>query len=134
MSKTFVDTSFFKAIVDRNDDFNSIANKIWSKLMKNPAPLVTSNYILDESYTLVRQRCDLKTAQLLNRLVATAAEFEIDRVLTEDEQQAWVWFQNDWSKLSFTDCVSFAQMNRLGLTQVLTFDHHFDRAGFKIVK
>lgn len=34
---------------------------------------------------------------------------------------------------SFTDCLSFLVMERLGIQQVLTFDKHFIQAGFKVL-
>lgn len=48
-----------------------------------------------------------------------------------DEARAWNWFLKDWSDFSFTDCVSFALMERLGFKRVATFDRHFSKAGFK---
>ena len=36
----------------------------------------------------------------------------------------------DWS---LTDCISFAVMGQRGLTDALTGDHHFERAGFRAI-
>jgi uncharacterized protein len=36
----------------------------------------------------------------------------------------------DWS---LTDCISFVVMQREGITEALTGDHHFEQAGFSIL-
>ncbi|MDO8657788.1 MAG: PIN domain-containing protein [Candidatus Levybacteria bacterium] len=132
-SKAFIDSSFFKAIIDKKDDFNEKANKILKRLEKENASLITSNYILDESFTLIRTRCGLKMVDEFRKNLASSSQtLKIIRVTIADEAKAWEWFLNDWSKLSFTDCVSFALMKRLNLTRVATFDEHFKKAGFKI--
>jgi len=56
------------------------------------------------------------------------------RVTVADEAGAWQWFVKNWSKLLFTNCVSFAFMKRLRITRAAAFDEHFKRAGFKIEK
>ncbi|OGK26622.1 hypothetical protein A3D80_02075 [Candidatus Roizmanbacteria bacterium RIFCSPHIGHO2_02_FULL_40_13b] len=128
----FIDTSGFKALLDKNDAFFTQVWALWPKLQNSPsARLVTSNYILDESFTLIRLRCGLQVAMDLQDMISKSSmSISIERVTTEDEKDAWEWFQNDWSKLSFTDCTSFALMKRLEITRVVTFDEHFKRAGF----
>lgn len=132
----FVDTSAFKALLDPNDAFFADIWKLWPRLQNaDNSVLVTSNFILDESLTLIRKRCGLEIAIELQNLIAqSVASIRVIRVLNEDEVHAWDWFMNDWSKLSFTDCVSFALMKRLGITRVVTFDEHFERAGFTVEK
>lgn len=134
-SKTyvFVDSSMWKALVDPEDDFYKKASEIWKLLKKENVRLLTTNYILDEAFTLIRARCGVEVVKLLrNHLVSDWKAVKIIRILTTDERRAWNWFLKDWSNLSFTDCVSFAMMERLGLKRVATFDQHFARAGFKI--
>lgn len=131
----FIDSSFFKGLLDTTDDFHSQAITIFSEWKSNKPQLVTSNYILDESLTLLRVRQGLPVALKLRDLLAKGAQrISLIRVTVEDEANAWEWFTKPWSKLSYTDCVSFAMMKRLGLTQVATFDTHFAKAGFKIIK
>ena len=131
--KVFVDSSFFKAIIDKRDDFNKEANKIWVKLEKEKVILITSNYILDETFTLIRTKCGLKIVNAFRENLAESSKvLKFVRITINDEAEAWNWFLNDWSKLSFTDCVSFAVMKRLKLTRAATFDQHFKKAGFII--
>lgn len=130
----FVDTSLFKGVIDANDDFNSKAVELWNNLLKEKAVLITSNYIIDETLILIRIRCGLAKAKELKEKILTSSVLKIIRVTSIDEANAWDWFIKDWSDLSFTDCVSFAVMKRLGLEKVLSFDTHFSRAGFEIVK
>lgn len=129
--KVFLDTGLFKAIIDENDDFYQQGKSCWKDLCNNAILLVTNNFILDESYTLIRTRCGIrKVFQFRNEFLAEQTQIQIERVTVEDEAEAWTWFEKDWKGLSFTDCVCFAMMKRLGIQRVATFDEHFRKAGF----
>lgn len=128
----FADTSFFKAFVDEKDDFHEDAVRILMKIETSNENLLTTNYILDETVTLIRVKCGLEKVRDLKKALEEVQKIIIRRVLPVDEKNAWNWFWNDWSNLSFTDCVSFALMKRLDLKRVATFDEHFQRAGFEV--
>lgn len=133
MKPIFLDSSFFKAVIDTDDDFYSKARTQWQSLINTNRSLITTNYILDETFTLVRVKCNLRRAlELRDVLFKKKINLTIIRVTLDDDASAWEWFEKDWSKLSFTDCVSFAVMKRLGLTDAATFDEHFKRAGFTV--
>lgn len=135
MSKTtvFIDTSFFKAILDEKDEFYNKAVKIWEKLKEENAELTTSNFIMDEVFTLIRKRRGIKKlAEFRQFLIDNATGIKIFRVTAADEAEAWNWMLKDWADLSFTDCVSFAVMKRMEIDRAATFDTHFERAGFVI--
>lgn len=132
--QVFIDTSMFKALVDPRDEFHKEANDIWEKLRNEESDLITTNFILDETFTLIRMRCGrLLSLELRKRLADGLRRIKIVRVLSSDEKQAWSWFELDWKGLSFTDCTSFAVMKRLGIVQTAAFDRHFIRAGFDAV-
>lgn len=96
--KVFADTSFFKAYLDKNDEFHQKALKIFNKLRENSALLVTSNYILDESFTLLRVKCSLEIAiEFKTVLEKFETGLKIVRVTAIDEAAAWDWFVKDWS-------------------------------------
>lgn len=134
-SQAFLDTSFFKAFIDPEDEFHMTALSLWQKMQEQQVSLITSNYILDESFTLIRVRCGTTTVSSFRSLLAKSGSIlKIIRVTTQDEATAWEWFLKDWSKLSFTDCTCFALMKRLGIHRVASFDDHFKRAGFTLEK
>ena len=135
INTVFVDTSMFKALIDTKDDFHQDARQIWERFTQERIRLATSNYIFDETLTLLRYRGGLPLALRFRELIIDNVQYiKILRVTTSDEANAWEWFVKDWSKLSFTDCVSFALMTRIELSRVATFDNHFKRAGFLVEK
>lgn len=133
--KLFVDTSWFRAFSDPKDDFYTKASSQFKEISKNSIKLITSNYVLDETYTLIRTKVSFQSSLDFREMLASmVGTLKLVRVLPQDEFDAWKWFTQDWSGLSFTDCTSFALMNRVGLNDVVTFDKHFVRAGFTIFK
>lgn len=131
--KIFVDTSFFKAYIDIKDGFHLKALEIFEELKGKGALLITSNYILDETFTLLRVKCNLEIAiEFKTALEEFETDLKIVRITNADDAAAWDWFVKDWSKLSFTDCTSFALMKRLEIENVAAFDDHFKRAGFSL--
>ena len=135
-NQIFIDSGGFKALIDGNDDFNGGAVLIWKRLKEEEdIELFTSNYIIDECMTLLRNRCGLEKSLILRTiLIEGEPMIKVIRIKVIDEAGAWRWFEKDWSKLSFTDCVSFAIMKRLGIKRVFGFDEHFERAGFRLEK
>lgn len=130
----FIDSSFFKAYVDGKDDFHKASREISNKLVNDEVELVTSNFIIDETFTLVRVKCGLEKARdLYKTLKNLDKSLMVVRVLAIDEAEAWKWFWKPWKDLSFTDCTSFALMKRLVIKRVATFDKHYTKAGFRII-
>jgi len=128
----FVDTSAWIALTDVSDNLNTRASEFWRELLANGRSLVTSNYVLDETYTLLRRRRNgLKRATILHDLVKTSAAIEEAEIGGELRAQAWELFVGYSDKvLSFTDCTSFALMKDLQILEVFTFDGDFQQVGF----
>jgi len=133
--QVFIDSSWFKAIADDKDEFSEMAEGIFKKFREAKVSLITTNFILDETFTLIRSKVSLKRALDFQKLLLDMRDvLKIVRISEKDESKAWGWFPKNWSKLSFTDCTSFAVMERLGLKEVATFDEHFTQAGFAVVR
>lgn len=134
LNNIFVDTSWYKAFLDPNDDFHSQSVRQYSRIKAESTHFVTTNYIVDETLTLLRIRKNLELSlQFRQMLLDMSHSLKLIRITSQDESNAWEWFPKNWSKLSFTDCTSFAVMKRLDLKDVATFDDHFARAGFNML-
>jgi predicted nucleic acid-binding protein len=123
----FVDTSAWYATIDKNDRDHMAAV---AKIQNLDHPLVTSNYIFDETLTLLKTRLNSAIAiqfgqKLWNQEVAT-----LIRITEEDEARAWAIFRQYEDKgFSFTDCTSFALVERLEVNTIFAFDDHFAQYG-----
>ena len=125
--RIFVDTSAWYAIIDKNDqDHAAAVNKI--QLLGHP--LVTSNYILDEILTLLKTRLGSAIAIPFGQRLWDQEVSALLRITEEDEERAWGIFRQYADKgFSFTDCTSFALMERLDINTVFAFDDHFAQYG-----
>ena len=52
--KVFLDTGAFLALADADDQYHSAAVPVYTELLQTKAQLFTSNFILSETYTLIR--------------------------------------------------------------------------------
>lgn len=128
MERVFVDTSGWYAAVDRHDPHHGMVAR-W--LRRNLLPLVTSDYVFDETVTLIRMELKHAAAVRFGENIRASTAVHIMSVTTEDRGAAWETFKKfDDQKFSFTDCTSFALMKRAGLSHVLGTDGHFSVMGF----
>jgi len=127
----FVDTSAFLARYLANDQHHSAAVEYWEKLAENNEACSTSNFVLDELLSLLVRRASGNFAAERARHLYASRSLQILRPREADETSAVILLEKYADhRVSFTDCVSFALMQRLGITGVFTFDSHFELAGF----
>jgi len=124
----FVDTGAWFALAVRNDPDHAAA-MAW--LERNRQPLVTTDYILAETATLVRMRDKtIRCHRLAVRIATSILRGEsaaLEKVRAEDLRQALEVFRTYRDHLfSFVDCTSFVVMERLGIPHAFAFDRHFN--------
>jgi predicted nucleic acid-binding protein len=124
----FVDTGAWFAVAVRNDPDHTAA-MTW--LDGNREPLVTTDYILAETATLVRMRDKTARGHRLAVRIATSLLNQeaaiLERVTGRDLEQALRIFQKYRGHLfSFVDCTSFVVMERLHISHAFAFDQNFD--------
>jgi predicted nucleic acid-binding protein len=128
----FVDSGGWMACADSSDPLHSASVQSRDEWLERGGRLLTTDYVVDESLTLLRVRLDLRAAKKWWSAVSASARVRIHHLDGDCLEAARaIFFRYADKDFSFTDCTSFALMRRLRLRQVLTTDHHFTQAGFR---
>lgn len=102
--------------------------------LANREPLVTTDYVVDETLTLLKSRGNAPRAFRLGRNLWNGRLANLIYVTAAEISDAWHLFDSyrdkDWS---FTDCTSHVVMKRLRISKALTLDAHFRQFGFVTV-
>lgn len=134
MKAVFVDTAGWIALADSADPRHAAARSFRDDWLRGGGKLVSTNFILDESLTLLRVRLGLDAAERWWNQVEGSDRLAwewIDPARTEKARQ-WFFRWRD-KQFSFTDCTSFVVMRERRLKTALTTDRHFVQAGFAVV-
>jgi hypothetical protein len=133
MREVFVDTSAWIALSNKRDRLHDIAVKINKKLLQSDGRYVTTNFILDETYTGLLTKVGHSAAVDFGERIRNTQVIQIVHITEDIEEEAWNLFKQYSDKeFSFTDCTSFIVMFQLNLTEAFTYDHHFEQMGFTI--
>lgn len=131
-AEVFVDTSGFYAALVLKDDRHGAAAAYLREASEARAGFVTTDYVLDETATLLSARNLGHLVSPLFKIVfrSSACRVEwMDPVRFATTRAFFVKHQDHaWS---YTDCFSFVLMKELGIRQALTKDGHFREAGFE---
>jgi len=123
----FVDTGAWYASLVPTDPDHSRAVK-W--ITANKSPLFTTDYVVDETLTLLRVRGERQRALLLGTRFFNGNLATIHNLTAADLTLAWETFQQfDDKNWSFTDCTSKVVMKQLGISVAFAFDRHFQQFG-----
>jgi len=130
----FVDTGAFIGRYIAKDEHHSVSTSSWSVLEKSKERLFTSNFVLDETFTLLGRRAGYAFAAARARAILSSSAITILRPAKYDEIEAVKLFEKyaDQS-VSYTDCISFVLMSSNKIERAFTFDSHFGMAGFTII-
>jgi predicted nucleic acid-binding protein len=124
-----VDTNYLLAQINPRDTLYKRA-QAWATALSEP--LVVTEYVLWElvnAYSMPRDRpkahaavSHLRSGKDCELVSATPELFTAGLKLhAQSTDKEW----------SLTDCISFIVMRRRNIARALTFDHHFEQAGFE---
>ncbi len=130
----FVDTAGWMMTADAADPQHRRARDCRDEWLERGGVLLSTDYVMDETLTLLRMRLGLEAAERWWSQVSGSSRVLWEAVDAERGERARAWFFR-WAdkEFSFTDCTSFVVMKELRVRQALTSDRHFSQAGFAIV-
>lgn len=125
----FVDTSFLLAVLNPRDTLHPRA-QAWAVAIAEP--LLVTEYVVWEMVNGLSMPTDRPKAHLAVKEIQMAPDWEWMpasnalfvrgmQLHCERNDKAW----------SLTDCISFQVMQQRNIRRALTYDHHFEQAGYE---
>jgi predicted nucleic acid-binding protein len=128
--KLFVDTWGWVAVADRKDAGHGAATEIFQQARRS-GRTITSNFVLDETFTHLFKRRPFQDAWHFTATVVQSPFIDIQEV-TEARFYRTIELRKQFSdkpNISFTDLSTMAIMVELGISDILTADRHFTHVG-----
>ena len=132
MNAVFADTSGLLALLSTTDDNHARAKRAFANLRTRQALLVSTSYVLVETYALVGRRLGLDAVRSFRADFAPLVDVVwVDEAL----HNAGLDLLLDRRKrlLSLVDAVSFVTMRQGNVVEAFAFDPHFAQEGFSVV-
>jgi len=134
MNAVFVDTGGWMACADRADPAHSACTAARDSTLEAGRILITTDFVVDETLTLIRFRLGLAAADAWWEQIDGSARLRWERIENDRFERARnLFFRYQDKDLSFTDCTSIALMRELKLKTVITTDGHFQQVGFDVL-
>jgi len=130
--KIFVDTSAFVALQDKGDKYHLKAVEFNHYLLEDKFAIYTSDYVLDETFTLLKIRAGHKVAKGFGQDIKNSKLIKVLNIFPHSFEKSWsIFAKAEKEKFSFTDCSSFALMRFHKISKAFTLDIHFQSFGFE---
>ena len=134
MNLLFVDTAGWMMLADEADPLHPRSVEARDRWLERDGGLISTDYVLDETMTLIRVRLGIDAAERWWEQVEGSF-----RVLWEWmdpgrlEKARHLFFRYRDKSFSFTDCTSFVIMKEHRIRTALTSDRHFLQMGLEIL-
>lgn len=129
MKRFFGDTSYFLALLNRDDALHGEASRITSQ---GGFTMITTAWVMTELADAYSSASHRDGFMRFYRFLKADAGTELIQASPELFDKGIELYSRrpdkDWS---LTDCISFVVMNDHGIKEALTGDHHFEQPGFR---
>lgn len=127
----FVDTSAWFAYFMPTDPHH---HPVRAHFVSTATPLITTDYCIDETLTLLLYRGETRRAAEAGRALFEANVAQLHFVTPHQVHRAWILFQQRLSSgWSFTDCTSKVVIDDLNIKLAVALDEHFRQFGIAVV-
>jgi predicted nucleic acid-binding protein len=134
MKALFIDTAGWMACADSADPAHARCCAARDGALEAGQTLVTTDFVVDETLTLLRFRLGLAAVEAWWQQVDRSPRLRWERIDSERFEKArQLFFEYGDKNFSFTDCTSFVIMREVRLTHAMTTDRHFRQMGFQVV-
>ena len=134
MKALFVDTAGWMACADAADAVHKVSCQARDSALERGTLLVTTDYVADETLTLIRKRLGIRAAESWWEQVEGSSRVRWEWIDVQRADRARnLFFRHRDKDFSFTDCTSFVVMQELKIRQALTTDAHFRQMGFHVL-
>lgn len=134
MKNLFIDTGAWVAINNKKDDLHQLAVNANRDFLNQGFFYITSDYVLDETYTFIRFESGHKKAVEFGheiKFLTSIKKIQAIHINQSILTKAWDIFEKYSDKtFSFTDCTSFVIMEMMEIKEAFSFDKHFEQYGF----
>lgn len=131
MTRVFIDTAAWIALVNTRDALHLSAKKAMNELRWSDARLTTTEFVfLEVANALSSPNFRAQTIKLLDglRALQSVQVIPVDSTLLAEGFDLYrARLDKEWS---LTDCISFVVMEANNIAHAFTSDHHFEQAGF----
>ncbi len=130
----FLDTGFYFALLSKKDKNHIRAQELLEEIAEGRyGRICTSNFVFDESMTLINVRTKGTRKDLLEKMSSLFLGIEpiADLIAVEDQ-----WLQEivnlqikmtkNGNSISFTDCSNIILCQKRNLTKIVSFDGHYN--------
>lgn len=132
--RLFIDTWGWLTLRDRREARHEEVKSLYHNLRNQKGNIFTTDYVLDETFTLLFRRLSFSQARESLEMLDEAMQagyLQLEWITPgrfEQAKRLRLKFQ-DKPRISFTDLTSMVVMDELGITDILTEDAHFAQVG-----
>ncbi len=134
MKIIFVDTHYLIAVINRLDQWHQSEILVIGKLGR--AKLVVTKSVLIETFNYFAEFRPAAKQHAADTIESFSANVNVEVIEQTSEvfREGIKLYKSRLDKgYSLTDCISMNVCRELGITEILTHDHHFEQEGFEIL-